>query len=263
MFRLATFFAKKSKIEIPFRELFCSLTRMHNLGRFDQRKIREYKEERRPTNIGPPKPIATLDDPEDWYRFLEMFKRFDKKKLPFVFISGKSYVGKKYLANALIKHFDYTPLDLNDLPPLLKTEDTVYSDPNNPQRSLLIFNIREHMRKCLNQQQHIVFFGNVKDAELREILFPASEVIRVCVVPQTMEIYRRAIWDVYLTNVTRNVHNTCKLLESYIKTGRVLLKDAVFEKVATQEIKNMPAWYEEYCKGFHVVYNSYKEFNEW
>jgi hypothetical protein len=235
---------------------------MNNLGRFEQKKIREYKEDYMPTSIGPPKPIATLDDPEDWYRFLEMFKRFDKKKLPFVFISGKSYVGKKYLANALIKYFDYTPLDLNDLISLLNTDETVYTDPKNPQRNVLIFNIREHMRKYSNQQ-NIVFFGNVKDTELREILFPASEVIRVCVVPQTIEIYKRALWDVYLTNVTRNVPNTCKLLEPYIKTGRVLLKDNVFEKLATYEIKNMPAWYDEYCKGFHVVYNTYKEFNEW
>jgi hypothetical protein len=236
---------------------------MNNLGRFDQRKIREYKEEKKPTHIGPPKPNATIEDPEDWYRFLEMFKKFDKKKLPFVFISGKSTIGKRYLASALIKHYDYTSLDLKELPPLLKTDETVYSDPKNPQRNLLIYNIREHMRISLNQHQHIVFYGNVQDAELREILFPASEVIRVCIVPENVEIYKRAIWDIYLTNVTCNTPNTHKLLEPYVKNARILLKEDVFKKIAIQEIESMPDWYNEYCKGFHVVYNSYKEFNEW
>lgn len=236
---------------------------MNGLQRFDQKLIREYKEDYRPFHMGPAKPIATLDDPEDWYRFLEMLKRFEKRRLPHVLISGKFNVGKKYLANALIKHFDYTPLDLTDMPPLLQTDETVYTDPKNPKRGLLIYNIREHMRRCANVGQHVVFYGNIQEAELREILFPASEVIRVCVVPENIEIYKRALWDVYLTNAARNLPHTSKLIEPYVKTGRVLLKDDTFTKIATQEFKSMPAWYDEYCKGFHVVYNSYKEFNEW
>lgn len=236
---------------------------MSNLGRFDKRKIQEYKEDHIPNNIGPAKPITTIEDPEDWYRFLEMFKHFDKKKLPFVFISGKSYVGKKYLANALIKKYDYIPVDLKDLPSIFNTDETIYSDPNNPQRNILIFNVREHMRKYLHQQQRVVFYGNIKDAVLREAMFPGSEVIRVCVIPENKDIYKRALWDVYSTNVTKNQPNTSKLLEPYVKTGRVLLKDAVFDKIATQEILSLSSWYNEYCKGFHVVYNSYKEFNEW
>jgi len=208
--------------------------------------------------------ITTLDKPENWYKFLEMFDKFDKYHMPYVFVSGKNCVGKSYLSEALMKRHGYSPVDVPSVMFGIDADPTVFSDPEHPKRELLIRVVHHNMVLFRQKATPMIFEGNVKEKALRNILFPSNEFIRVCVVPDSLEHYKRAIWDTYLTDITRDRMMSIPFLYPKIRENKEYpLGENTMEEIAKEQISTMKEFVDEYCEDFYIVVNDFKEENEW
>jgi len=208
--------------------------------------------------------ITTLDTPENWYKFLRMFDHFDKYNMPYVFVSGKNCVGKSYLSEALMRLHGYSPVDVPSVMFGIEADPTVFSDPEHEKRELLIRVVQSNMVRFRQEPMPMIFEGNIKDKALRDILFPCNEFIRVCIVPDTLEHYKRAIWDTYLTDITRDRIMSVPFLYPKIReNAEYPLGEATMEQIAMDQINTMSEFVEDYCDDFHIIVNDFKEDNEW
>lgn len=208
--------------------------------------------------------ITTLDRPEKWHEFIKMFSKFNKYNMPYILVSGKNCVGKSYLSEALMNAHGYNPVDVPSVIFGIDADPSVFSDPEHPKRDLLIRIVHHNMVLFRQKTIPMMFEGNIRDKELRDILFPQNEFIRICVVPDTLEHYKRAIWDTYLTDITRDRVMAVPFLYPKIRENKEYpLGEETMEVIAGAQLSTMQEFIDDYANDFHIVVNGYEEPNEW